>query len=184
MQVKKFEASTVQEALELVKRELGPEAVILQTRKIRKGLGLSKSLIEVTAAVSERSLINKQRVESRLPDKKKEYVRQLPAEKQASLINKYADRQIERAEKVREKVEMSQQTESQGQNQPQGRRITATRYADIIDEPGAELAAAVPEVPRMSVPAPAAPASASTYSLDIEVQNLRKMVEDLKKKLR
>ena len=33
MQVKKFEAPTMQEALENVKRELGPEAIILQTRK-------------------------------------------------------------------------------------------------------------------------------------------------------
>ena len=55
MQIKKFEAPTIQEALEAIKKELGPEAVILQTRKHRKGFGLlSKALVEVTAAVSER----------------------------------------------------------------------------------------------------------------------------------
>ena len=53
MDVMKFEATTLQEALETVKRELGPEAIILQTRKNRRGFGLmSKASIEVTAAES------------------------------------------------------------------------------------------------------------------------------------
>jgi flagellar biosynthesis GTPase FlhF len=60
MQVKKFEAPTMQEALDTVKRELGPEAIILQTRKNKRGFGLaSKSCVEVTAAVSDRALQKK-----------------------------------------------------------------------------------------------------------------------------
>jgi flagellar biosynthesis GTPase FlhF len=39
MEVKKFEAPTLQEALETIKRELGPEAIILQTKKNKKALG-------------------------------------------------------------------------------------------------------------------------------------------------
>ncbi len=39
MQVKKFEAPTLQEALDSIKRELGPEAIILQTKQNRKGFG-------------------------------------------------------------------------------------------------------------------------------------------------
>jgi flagellar biosynthesis protein FlhF len=54
MQIKRFEAPSVQEALQRVKRELGPEAVILYTKKVRKGgfLGLwASEQIEVTAGV-------------------------------------------------------------------------------------------------------------------------------------
>ena len=40
MQVKKFEAPTIQEALDNIKRELGPEAIILQTKKNKRGFGL------------------------------------------------------------------------------------------------------------------------------------------------
>ena len=55
MQIKKFEANSMNEALKMVKIEFGPEAVILSARKIEneKGLfGLSKSQgIEITAAM-------------------------------------------------------------------------------------------------------------------------------------
>ena len=54
MQVKKFEAEDMTRALELVKRHLGSDAVILSTRRIRKGGGalgiLGKQVVEVTAA--------------------------------------------------------------------------------------------------------------------------------------
>ena len=53
MQVKKFEAATMAEALKVIKRELGPEAVILSTKHIKSGFGLmSKASVEVTAAVA------------------------------------------------------------------------------------------------------------------------------------
>ncbi|MDY7032369.1 MAG: flagellar biosynthesis protein FlhF [Thermodesulfobacteriota bacterium] len=54
MQVKKFEATDMSEALELVKRQLGSDAVILSTRRIRKAGGafgiLGRQVVEVTAA--------------------------------------------------------------------------------------------------------------------------------------
>jgi flagellar biosynthesis protein FlhF len=56
MRVKTFEAASMQEALNIVKREMGEEAFILSTRtKQRKGpLGVvEESIIEVTAAVDE-----------------------------------------------------------------------------------------------------------------------------------
>lgn len=125
MQVKKFEAPTIQEALDTIKRELGPEAIILQTRKYKKGFGLlAKSSVEVTAAVSERSIQKKDKVESKLPESKKKIFRELPAEKQANVVNKYMDQQLERAQVTQERVEMSQQS----------RKITATRYIDIPED--------------------------------------------------
>jgi flagellar biosynthesis protein FlhF len=55
MKLKRFEALSLQEALQAVKAELGPEAVIVSSRRIQKAGGLfgllSQSVIEVTAAV-------------------------------------------------------------------------------------------------------------------------------------
>jgi flagellar biosynthesis protein FlhF len=55
MQVKRFEGIDMQEVLRLVKHELGPDAVILSTRHIKKGKGafgiFGRPMVEVTAAV-------------------------------------------------------------------------------------------------------------------------------------
>lgn len=55
MHIKRFEASTMREAVSLVKQELGPDALILSTRATRRDGGLlglfGRSLVEVTAAV-------------------------------------------------------------------------------------------------------------------------------------
>lgn len=56
MRVKTFEAGSMQEALEVVKRDMGEEAFILSTRTRRRpsALGLGEeAVIEVTAAVDE-----------------------------------------------------------------------------------------------------------------------------------
>jgi len=54
MKLKRFESLTLQGALQSVKAELGPDAVIVSTRRIHKGKGLfglmSQALVEVTAA--------------------------------------------------------------------------------------------------------------------------------------
>ena len=55
MKLKRFEALTLQGALQSVKDELGPDAVIVSTRRVHKGGGLfgllSQPVVEVTAAV-------------------------------------------------------------------------------------------------------------------------------------
>ena len=54
MRIKKYEAPSMKEALARVKAELGPEAVILNTRKFRPGGSLNflaKDVFEVTAAI-------------------------------------------------------------------------------------------------------------------------------------
>jgi len=54
MRIKRYEAATIQEALQKVKKDLGPEAVILYTKTFRKGgvLGLfGKPMAEITAGV-------------------------------------------------------------------------------------------------------------------------------------
>ncbi len=55
MKLKRFEALSLQEALQAVKAELGPDAVIVSSRRIQKAGGLfgllSQTVVEVTAAV-------------------------------------------------------------------------------------------------------------------------------------
>lgn len=41
MQVKKFEAPTMKEAIKMIKNQLGPEAIILSAKDINKGFGLA-----------------------------------------------------------------------------------------------------------------------------------------------
>ncbi|MBN2290601.1 MAG: flagellar biosynthesis protein FlhF [Candidatus Glassbacteria bacterium] len=64
MKVKKYLASTMKEALDKMKKDLGPEAVILGSRKISRG-GLldflGKEMVEITATTEENVLSRKAR---------------------------------------------------------------------------------------------------------------------------
>ena len=54
MEVKTYRAGSLQEALQLVRRDLGPEAAVLHTREVRGGLlpWISRRQIEVTASAT------------------------------------------------------------------------------------------------------------------------------------
>jgi len=60
MHVKRFEAADMPEALRMVKQALGPNAIILSTRQIKKGGGafgiFGRSFVELTAAVDRESV--------------------------------------------------------------------------------------------------------------------------------
>ena len=87
MQVKKFEAKTMKDALQMVKEALGPEAIILSAKDNKKSFGLAGGgSIEITAAISEKSLGKKQYVENRMPTKTKEQFRTQSAKDQRSYI--------------------------------------------------------------------------------------------------
>ncbi|MGI6648214.1 MAG: flagellar biosynthesis protein FlhF [Bacillota bacterium] len=69
MQVKRFVASTLQEAILKVKKEMGKDAVILHTRKFKEGgiFGFfSKEMVEVTAALDNSPLTV---IEPKLPSR-------------------------------------------------------------------------------------------------------------------
>lgn len=158
MQIKKFEAPSIQEALDAIKRDLGPEAIILQTKRNRKGFGLmGGASVEVTAAISDRSMTKRAFSERRLPEDGKEAIRNLPASRQADILEK----SVERAQ-ARE-------------NKPAGiqvpKKLTERRYADIDshDVPKAQAAAR-----------PAAPSAAAPLKLEDEVRHLKRMIEELK----
>lgn len=60
MMVKKFEARTIKEALDLVKKEFGPDAIILNVKDRSHKFGLlSQPSVEVTAAISSKEKKNK-----------------------------------------------------------------------------------------------------------------------------
>jgi flagellar biosynthesis protein FlhF len=177
MQVKKFEAPTIQEALETIKRELGPEAIILQTKQYKKGFGLmSKGSVEVTAAVSDRSLHKKQHLEKRLPEPTRESIQKLPADRQAEVYDRYADRV---AAQTRDQVQLSGRGMNKGAGAVAAAKaeparaerkggITQTRYADIdADEvkPSAVAGAA---------------RAAQTTQIEHEVTHLKRMIEELR----
>lgn len=82
MRIKAFTAMTVQDAMSQVKNELGAEAVILHTRKVKKGgfLGFfAKEVVEIMAAIEDVQEVAKSKTagnESREQIKKKKIVLQ------------------------------------------------------------------------------------------------------------
>ncbi len=122
MQVKKFEAKTMKEALEMVKNQLGPDAIILGARDNNKGFGLlGKSSVEITAAISESAMQKKKFTESRMTDKAKAQFRGSSARIQKDFSEKSAARYTEKPSEVH-------------------RAFTKTNYADIIDDENSKQA--------------------------------------------
>lgn len=153
MQIKKFEAQTMQEALDAIKRELGPEAVILQTKKNKKGFGLmSKGSIEITAAVSDRAIQKKKVTETQLPQAFRAQVQNYSATKQAQLY----DRQYKRHENMDKNLE----------------RIAG----DLKEE--VSFNRAVPKGPNVAEEARAK--SSQAKNLEEEVRQLKRMIQELK----
>lgn len=116
MQVKKFEARTMKEALEMVKTQLGPDAIILSARDNNKSFGLvGEGSVEITAAVSEETLQKKRFAESRLREQDRERFAKISARQQKELIQKMVDKHTNKGPAAA----------------PQ---ITQRRYIDIEDE--------------------------------------------------
>ena len=57
MDLKRYRVNNIQEALQLIKKDLGPEAVIVSTRQVKEGKGtfglFGKMVLEVTAALDQ-----------------------------------------------------------------------------------------------------------------------------------
>lgn len=130
MQVKKFEAKTMKEALELVKVHLGPEAIILSAKDTHRGFGLmGEKSVEVTAAVSEETLRKKKIAETRMREDLRQRFQQIPAAKQKQFINKvFKEATAERRETVGAHV-AADPVPAEVRAQMKG-----MRYIDIADE--------------------------------------------------
>lgn len=199
MQVKKFEAPTMQEAIETIKRELGPEAIILQTKTHKRGFGLmSRSSVEITVAISDRSFQKKQIAEKTLPDPVKKAVEKLPASRQMQIFEKSADAYLERnlkkAAPVQDRVEIRQQQQPQARGQiqaqsvpdPQGAvnvTVTARRYADIQDTDSGSIAkkkfSSAPSIAGQLGDKRPGP-SVGKAAVEEEVEKLKRMILELK----
>lgn len=99
MQVKKFEARTMKEALELVKMQLGPDAVILSVRDNKKSFGLvGEGSVEITAAVSEETLQKKKFTETKMKEDDRERFLKSPARVQKNIIEQVVNKQVQKAQ--------------------------------------------------------------------------------------
>ena len=68
MQVKKYIARDMKEGLELIKKELGADAMVLATRELNGESFLSPSRIEITAALSATQLATSTKIETKTSD--------------------------------------------------------------------------------------------------------------------
>lgn len=155
MNLKKFEARTMKEALEMVKSQLGPDAIILSAKEVNKGFGLGgvKS-IEITAAYSEIVLKQKKYAESKMPEKTREKFNLISAKNQKDVIKKVIQTQNDRILKnnsahINSSPISKVQKTSSSEN-------TGRRYIDIDSE----------NLPRHS------PASIATVSNNQQTQNV------------
>lgn len=199
MKVKKFEARSMKEALELVKTQLGPDAVILAAKEVRKsfGLGGDKS-IEITAAYSENILQNRKFVETKMSESKKEVFSKTPAKKQKEIMQKVIENQLRKSQ------EQSQRTGFIDSKQPAANSFTRSsvlpkpkfanlRYIDIQDDEeetspspqpnsvisrqGLQASVQNPETPILTQ-------QAQQIWGNMEVQNLRAEIQELKNLLK
>jgi len=145
MQVKKFEAKTMKEALQLVKQELGPEAIILSAKDNKKSFGLAgRGSIEITAAISEKSLQKRQYAESHLADNAKDRFRSQSAKNQKAFI----DNSMVKFQQRRTAADGSAPIPGRRASVPDSsnglgaiarRPVTNRRYIDIDDEDGPSM---------------------------------------------
>lgn len=58
MNLKRYRVNNIKEALKFIKRDLGPDALIVSTRQVKEGKGafgmFGKTMLEVTAAPGEK----------------------------------------------------------------------------------------------------------------------------------
>lgn len=116
MQVRKFEARTMKDALEMVKKQLGPDAIILAAKDNSHKYGLvGESSFEITAAVSDETLHKKKFTESRMAENDRQQFASSSARTQKEIISKFVTRHTA----------------------PVSKPVTTQKYIDINDEKSA-----------------------------------------------
>lgn len=91
MYVRKFEADTLEEAMKSIKRELGPDAIILKTITNKwPRAAFKKKKIEITAAISEKNYVRKTRVDKVLTQDQKQGFYQGKASRVSEAIDQYS----------------------------------------------------------------------------------------------
>ena len=92
MYTKVFEANTLDEAFRNIKKELGPDAIIIKT-VTNKGLkgAFKKARVEVHASISEKNYTKKARVDAVLNDGQKEKLYSGPSSVVSNVIDSYEE---------------------------------------------------------------------------------------------
>lgn len=175
MQIKKFEARSMKEALELVKTQLGPDAVILSAKEVTKGFGLGgEKSIEITAAYSENVLQHKKYVEAKMPEHLRAQFSKASAKTQKETMQKSIEQrlaQIQREERSKKPVIPT--------------TMSQRRYVDIDREeevlaPVEPVARYVDAVQSKYNPTPKLTQQAQSTFNNLEVDQLKSEIDQLK----
>jgi flagellar biosynthesis protein FlhF len=135
MQVRKFEAKTIKEAIELVKQQLGPDAIILSAKENVKKFGLmGETSVEVTAAVSESQLLAKRHAEKKMNVRTRENFASSSARSQKQFIEAAAEARGRSSGGM--DMYASDQQSAAPQPAPKRKTPATTRYIDIDEDDG------------------------------------------------
>ncbi len=191
MNVKKFEARTMKEALDMVKTQLGPDAVILSAKEVTKGFGGIKS-IEITAAYSENMLKQKEFVKSKMPTATQEQFNRSSAKSQKEVMKKVLQEQMLRTQRMQASAsapapkrltQPSTMSASTQINSTENRASSSRRYIDIDSDTMATASAPATIANRAATSV--APTSVLTEQAknawnNMDVKNLKTEIEQLK----
>ncbi len=191
MHIQKFEAKTMKEALEMVKVHMGPEAIILSAKDNSSSFGLlGKTSVEVTAAVSEKTIQKRKIAEAKLKPVLREDFRKIPAKVQKEFIDQAVEREALRQEADR-KRNIHQFTsqkyididEGQMSRSAASSARVAAHYASP-QQPKAMPTRQMPTAaPRIQMPMPQMPVQAvpvQPKADDQEVQMLKSEIQQLR----
>lgn len=135
MLVKKFEARTMKEALEMVKKELGPDAIILSARDHKRSFGLvGAGSVEITAAVPAEHLQKKKYVESRMRPEDRERLQSSSIKTQREVIEKATASSMSSA-RAPSQNSLARKPVASHTHAANGYRVRP-RYIDIDDDGG------------------------------------------------
>lgn len=168
MNLKKFEARSMKEALEMVKTQLGPDAVILSAKEVTKGFGGGKS-IEITAAYSENVLKQKEFVKSKMPELRQEQFNRSSARDQKNVMKRVLHEQIMKTQRMQvapAPVKAAASTPNYSNNVARSTR----KYIDIDSDMN----------PPTKAPAALLTEQAKNVWNNMDVQNLKSEIEQLK----
>jgi flagellar biosynthesis protein FlhF len=188
MNVKKFEARTMKEALDMVKTQLGPDAVILSAKEMTKGFGGIKS-IEITAAYSENMLKQKEFVKSKMPTATQEQFNRSSAKNQKEVMKKVMHEQMLRSQRMQAQASApAPKKMTQTSTMPTSTQIKYTgstdqssrRYIDIDSDTIATSAPAAAPARTTTAPASVLTEQAKNAWNNMDVKNLKTEIEQLK----
>lgn len=180
MLMKKFEARTMKEALEMVKTQLGPDAIILSAKEITKGFGLGgEKSIEITAAYSETSVQKKKFAESKMLDNDREKFQKISAKNQKEVMQKMIENQVSRLNmQATANAKRSGTLPVAAQNEAHKR--TERRYIDIDNEQSQTYVdIEQPPTTRMPATIPVTQMAQKTWN-EMEVTSLKSEIESLR----